>query len=64
EKFFLGKKSNNVFSDLADLTDASIGMTVSYKAGSAVVAMDYAYSWNPTKDDFDVVSSLSVGFEL
>jgi hypothetical protein len=64
EKFFLGKKSGNVFSDLVDLSDASIGMLVSYKAGSAVVSMDYAYAWNPLKNRFDVVSSLSVGFEL
>jgi len=43
-------------------------MTVSYKAGTAVVSMDYAYIWNPKKNSgkgaFDVVSSLSVGFEL
>jgi len=68
EKFFLGKKSNNVIKDLIDLEDSYIGMTVSYKAGSAVVSMDYAYIWNPTKNSgkgaFDVVSSLSVGFEL
>jgi hypothetical protein len=64
EKFFLGKKSGDVFADLIDLEDASIGTTISYKAGAAVVSMDYAYSWNPTKDNFDVVSSLSVGFEL
>jgi hypothetical protein len=65
EKFFLGKKTGgNVWQDLTDLEDASIGVTVSYKAGTAVVSMDYAYTWNPTKNDFDVVSSLSVGFEL
>ncbi len=65
EKYFLGKTSSgNVFKDLIDLSNASIGMTVSYKAGSAVVGMNYAYIWNPTKNSFDVVSSLSVGFEL
>ncbi len=68
EKFFLGRKSNNVIKDLIDLEDSSIGMTVSYKAGSAIVSMDYAYIWNPTKNSgkgaFDVVSSLSIGFEL
>lgn len=65
EKFFLGKTSGgNVLSDLIDLTNASIGMTVSYKAGSAIVGMNYSYIWNPTKSSFDVVSSLSVGFEL
>ncbi len=64
EKFFLGKTSGNVVNDLIDLTSASIGMTVSYKAGSAVIGMDYSYIWNPTKASFDVISSLSVGFEL
>ncbi len=65
EKFFLGKTSGgNVLNDLIDLTNSAIGMKVSYKAGSAVVGMDYSYIWNPTKGSFDVVSSLSVGFEL
>jgi len=47
-----------------DPNDASIGMTVSYWAGAAVVSLDYIYSWNPTKNDFDVSSSLSIGFQL
>jgi len=64
EKYFLGKKSGNIFSDLVDPNDASIGMTVSYWAGAAVVSLDYIYSWNPTKNDFDVSSSLSIGFQL
>jgi len=65
EKFFLGKKtSGDVWQDLIDPENASIGMTVSYKAGTALVTMDYVYTWNPTKQDYDVVSSLSVGFEL
>jgi len=64
EKYFLGKKSGNIFSDLIDPTDASIGMTVSYWAGAAVVSLDYIYSWNPTKNDFDVSSGLSIGFQL
>ena len=63
EKFYLGK-TNDVLRDLIDLTNASIGMTVSYKAGAAVVSMDYSYIWNPTTTKFDVISSMSVGFEL
>jgi len=65
EKFFLGKKTGgNVWQDLISLRDASIGVTVGYKAGTALVSMNYAYTWNPTKNNFDVVSSLSVGFAL
>jgi len=68
EKFFLGRKSNDVLKDLIDFEDSSIGMTISYKAGTAIVSMDYAYIWNPTKNSgagaFDVVSSMSLGFEL
>ena len=64
EKFFLGKQSGDALKDLIDMQDAAIGATVSYKAGAALVSMDYTYSWNPTKDDWDVASSLSVGISL
>ncbi len=64
EKYYLGAETGNVFKELIDPTNASIGMEVSYKAGSAVVTVNYAYIYNPAKSAFDVKSSLSVGFEL
>lgn len=64
EKFYLGAETGNVFKELIDPTNASIGMEVGYKAGTALVTINYAYIYNPVKKAFDVQSSLSIGFEL
>ena len=65
EKYFLGK-TVSFLEDLIDPEDAAIGMKVNYKTGATVLTLDYAYRWDPSKDNndgtfggFDISSSLS-----
>jgi len=49
EKYYLGAETGNVFKELIDPTNASIGMEVGYKAGTALVTINYAYVYNRAK---------------
>lgn len=58
EKYFIGRE-DPFFKDLIDPMDAVIGFSVNYRTGATMLTLAYAYSWNPTTEEFDVSSSLS-----
>jgi hypothetical protein len=70
EKYNLGKV-DSFFKDLADPTDAVIGLAVNYKTGASVLTLKYDAKWNPDFDNgdgtfgkFDVSSSLSASMKF
>ena len=57
EKYFIGRMKA-FMDDLADPTDAMIGLAVNYRIGATVLTLMYDALWDPAISDFEIHSSL------
>lgn len=64
EKYYLGRQSGDIFKDLINFEDASIGLQVDYKVGFSMLTLYLTYIWDPVTSHFLTSSSLSVSIQF